>query len=523
MNFWRHGQFVLSAFVAFRPNALPRPRRIAAWFGLALAVRLVLLAQPLRQLDRIFIPDDSYYSLSIARQIAMTGVPSTDGVIATNGFQPLITLLQVPLFLFHTSAQQAAFAAVCISALFGAAGVAALGALAALGAGEAAGWLAAVIASVHPAILNNDMSGMETSLAGFLGVLCSVLVFAPSWRRGGIGIFAFGLLLGTTLLARVDSACLVAACLLLLAARDGPRTCVMASAGLLSVAVPWAIWIHAVTGLVFPESGRAVRQLIMFHMRYDVGLLATSLLSFCELGRLLPLDAGVSLLATMAGLVVAVFLLTVCVKTAPTPAIFFLLCSLALAAVYFLYLPAFWFLSRYLQPLYLAGIAAWAIIAAKALRRDGARAARVLAGGATAAVLLACAGQFPALLGYAPGDPFHGFGTPAQALAPYLARFRLVGAIQSGALAYYAPPGTRVVNLDGVVNRQAYCAMRDGTMDSYLRTVGIQALADYTFSTPLVALRAQKAPRLRLVATMPDARKSHLALYAIPTALEIDP
>jgi uncharacterized membrane protein (GlpM family) len=295
----------------------------------------------------------------------------------------------------------------------------------------------------------------------------------------------------------------------------GLRAAIAATAGLLTVAVPWATWIYAVSGAVFPESGRAVRQLIAIHQAHDIGSLATIVLSFCELGRLIPIDGSISLYATIAGLAVTAFLIVAAYRMERSPINLFLLCSLSLGVTYFLYLPAFWFFPRYLYPLFLGALAAWAVIVTHALQQHRAVSHRLLAGGLTVGLLFASLRQFPTLLGNSGGDAFHGYRAPALALVPHLSRFKLVGAAQSGALGYYAPPGTRVVNLDGVVNRSAYNALRDRTMDVYLRQVGIEVLAEYDFSTPYVSLRSVTPPRLNLVTRIPDSRKSQLALYSI--------
>ena len=62
------------------------------------AVYLWVGVQPLLFLDRIFVHDDTYYILAIARSLAQGLGPSADGVIPTSGFQPLGTFLLVPVF-----------------------------------------------------------------------------------------------------------------------------------------------------------------------------------------------------------------------------------------------------------------------------------------------------------------------------------------------------------------------------------------------------------------------------------------
>ena len=70
----------------------------AATIG-GLVLRLALLARSLVVLDRLFIPDDTYYTLTIARSIAHGHGPTTDGHTLTTGFQPLLAFVMTPVFL----------------------------------------------------------------------------------------------------------------------------------------------------------------------------------------------------------------------------------------------------------------------------------------------------------------------------------------------------------------------------------------------------------------------------------------
>lgn len=83
------------------PPLLSRPVTVAvlALAGLGLVLRLAMVARPLSLIDRLFVPDDAYYMLAIARSLAEGLGPSADsGATLTTGFQPLIALLTVPVF-----------------------------------------------------------------------------------------------------------------------------------------------------------------------------------------------------------------------------------------------------------------------------------------------------------------------------------------------------------------------------------------------------------------------------------------
>jgi len=64
----------------------------------AFVLRCALLLRPLAVIDRRFIPDDTYYTLTIARSIAHGHGPTVDGRTLTSGFQPLQGFLMTPVF-----------------------------------------------------------------------------------------------------------------------------------------------------------------------------------------------------------------------------------------------------------------------------------------------------------------------------------------------------------------------------------------------------------------------------------------
>src|SRR5207245_1716037 len=64
-------------------------------------------ARSLTIIDRLFVPDDTYYTLTIARSMAHGHGPTTDGSTLTSGFQPLLGFVMTPVFLLTNSADAA--------------------------------------------------------------------------------------------------------------------------------------------------------------------------------------------------------------------------------------------------------------------------------------------------------------------------------------------------------------------------------------------------------------------------------
>lgn len=88
----------------------------AAVIVLGAAIRLALGLRDLGVLDALFIPDDTYYTLAIARSLAAGIGPTADGIVLTNGFQPLLAFLLVPVFWLLQDPDAALRAAIIIGA-----------------------------------------------------------------------------------------------------------------------------------------------------------------------------------------------------------------------------------------------------------------------------------------------------------------------------------------------------------------------------------------------------------------------
>ena len=74
---------------------------VAAIIGITIVgfgLRLAVLLRPIGVIDKLFVPDDTYYTLTIARSIANGHGPTVDGHTLTSGFQALLGFLMVPVY-----------------------------------------------------------------------------------------------------------------------------------------------------------------------------------------------------------------------------------------------------------------------------------------------------------------------------------------------------------------------------------------------------------------------------------------
>jgi hypothetical protein len=82
-------------------------------------------------------------------------------------------------------------------------------------------------------------------------------------------------------------------------------------------------------------------------------------------------------------------------------------------------------------------------------------------------------------MGYTSGfrsTPVYRFYDAARWIRTHTDTSDTIGVFQSGAIGYLS--GRRVINLDGKVNREAYDALREGRLESYVKTAGIDLVMD---------------------------------------------
>lgn len=493
------------------------------------AVRLWFAVMDLATLDRLFLPDDTYYVLSIARNIAAGFGPSADGIELTSGFQPLIALILTPAFLAGGDPDVPVRIAILTSGIFGALNTGLAGAIVHdLTGRRLAAAFAMAFAATSPVILGNDMNGMETSLASFC-LLLATLLFARARCDSRPAVFiAAGLASGLAMLARIDSCFLVGLLGLWGLGRFGPRQNALIVGAALATVAPWWGYSLATFGGILPESGAALRQIVEFHRELHLSAGAVlrggaDAVSF--LGVPATRVQGAAVLAVLAfcasdNLVRAAVLRRVDAATV------LIVAGLALFLFYTLYLPANWFFERYFNLVYLSLVVAAAVSGAEFLQRAGSR----LVGPrwlppaiAAAALTLNVAGlagleQRAEAGGFARFSGVTGYRQVAQEIMARLPEAAVVGAMQSGALAYYARPDVTVVNLDGVVSARARRAIAAARLGELVTGRGVDHFADWTLNLRMLARfwgPGWDIERLGLMAVLPPQSAHSFHLYRL--------
>lgn len=446
-----------------------------------------------------FVTEDGYLMLTVARNLALgRGLSVSAGEIATNGVQPLATLLFALPHLATGGERLASLAGVLgLSALLATAGAVAVHrfARAALGP-QAPGPLWPVVAAAlwfcGPLLVLHSMNALETGLYT-LAVVGAVLLFGRLGARARplrpSEQLLLGLVSGLVFLARNDGAFLVAAIFLVrfvwaqaagwLSLRQGVLELLAPGLASLALAAPWLLYNHALFGSIVPISGHS--QSFDKPFGYNLGLAPAKL--FETMAPMLPLPGALEegpaalALGALAAAVLAVFLWRTMRRGGPfRPAIAaYAVHALLIAGYYALFFGAPHFLGRYYAPL-----APLLIVAAVSVGLDLARALgprrgeRVAAGLAAAAVLLATGLTLRLAL---PGAHAQGHVQVVDWVRAHVAEETWVGAVQTGTLGYWHD---RTINLDGKVNPAALAALlSEGHVLGYVMASPIAVIADW--------------------------------------------
>ena len=466
---------------------------LAALLLANLAFHFALLIRPLDTLDDLAIPDDAYLSLTLARNIAR-GLGPLYGLAPTNGFQPLYVFLMVPVYAWvPNDPGLPVHIALGMLALFDTAALLLLFRLAArLSAWRATPFLVALAWLLHPYAILTALNALETSIAFFFLVALFLaldrLRDAPAALRRIPVPFGVGLLLGVAALARIDSLLAAPVIAGVFLARLRPaatswpsllKACAAAALGALLAMLPWLAYSWHWTHDLLPVSGRALRYLTLSSVDHRptlegfygpliaraAGVVARK--NALTLGLLLPLGA-LLLLLRVSGREALRRL------TRLLPALAF---GALLFAAYTGVVFGPWHFARYLFPLTLAVLLVFAALVdlCGCALPQGPQRARF----AAAVALLVVAGSaaqpsFRRLL--APRfEGTWGYRRIGLWAREHFPPGAVVGGSQTGALGYFADRLV-VVNLDGVVNRECYDAMRGGRMLDYVRGAGVRDL-----------------------------------------------
>lgn len=488
--------------------SIPRSFRwqVLLFFLAALCIRFAFLFQDLDSIDRVFLPDDTYYTLSISRSLATGQGPQIGGTTHTNGFQPLIAFLQIPYFWFSGDLDGGVKYAVMLSAVMGSLSTIIVGLLMFNLGGKKAATVAMLLWASCPIIVLNDLNGLETSLSGLFALLLLLQLIRFKESRSLLNVVGTGIVCGLMLLARVDNCFLIGLAGLYILFLYGIRTLLLVGVTALITVSPWWLYSYVEFGTVIPQSGDAVRELVTI---IDKGAVHNIGLGLWAMTLWLPFGFFINDNLLFSGVVLFLsFVLTVAFIVSSLRYLHkvdnrIILIAAAVSGILFLfytlYLPAFWFFTRYFYFIYAVMVILFSVFylhkenelstsPEKKLKYKVFKASIVI-------VLLA---NVAALSGFIGGmrptanDLVLGaksYKSTALALLEKVPDNSVIGAFQSGALSYFAPPSKKVLNLDGVVNNAAHESLVAGTMGLYMAEAGVTYFTDWPGNTKIVKAR----------------------------------
>ncbi|HEU5179908.1 MAG TPA: glycosyltransferase family 39 protein [Candidatus Polarisedimenticolia bacterium] len=507
--------------------ATERDRILPILLAAGFLLRLALAWAPFSYLaERGPLIDDAFYSFSIARNLAAGHGPTADGIHETSGFQPLYTFALVPLYAVSSPGSPLPIhLALTLLALAGAASGWFVYRIARRVATRRGALFATLLWCASPYFLSQGTNGLETGLFGlcFLAALDFHLGHArpdPSHRN----LALLGLLLGVTVLARVDGVLLavaIAADFLLrrVSIASRLRQVGLVAAVALATVSPYVAFLVSRFGVLLPESGKAVRNLSLFYgttfvlgprqayyfppdqvpFIYYVGSLRKAVQVLLGQPLLFPVSLPLSLgsgtvfspqsmiLVFAGGALLALNLLFLKRPAGAGDdawkgfAHVGLFCALLWLPAYAFGVLGQWWFERYLFPLFIL----MSLASAPALERLSTGWAPLRRWGSSRVAFLAAALQLAFFAGQVPGHFIHHrpyenvseYMKAARALDEALAPGSRGGAFQSGTIGYFARHP--VINLDGVVNGNAAAALREQRISDYIREEGIEALIDW--------------------------------------------
>jgi hypothetical protein len=445
-----------------------------------------------------FPTEDGYLMLQIAHNIGIgKGMSIADGTIATNGTQPLTTLIWSAVFAAVDGAKKPGVAIILVvQMLFSAA---AAFAIFRLGArlmrdwqyGTAAAALAAAVWYGSHLTARHTQNCLETGVYSFF-VVTSVLLYLraydqrPDAPQPWLWCAGFGAWLGLAFLSRND------ACFLILGVcvvhwLSGPRAMFVRrlqetiAIGAVSVAVasPWLIYNYVNFGHLMPISGVAES----LHAEFAENLIQWP----APMAEYVLLIFGIPTAFETEWWAIVVFLGVVACGIGAYAVVFAKsekrvraimaiggLYALGLGFFYALFFGVGFFMNRYLFPLSTLTAILWAVVLISIWKRIPQQQMRHFATMAVAvAVLALVAGQN--VRSYLKGAK-HLHWQVVQWVGENVSDETWVGAIQTGTLGFFHD---RTINLDGKTNPHALERRKLGEIPGYVVESEIMYLADW--------------------------------------------
>ncbi|MBN1550344.1 glycosyltransferase family 39 protein [bacterium] len=489
-------------------------------FSLAIRIRIAVL--PVEYLANMHLMqykagtvllEDSFYTLNIARNFALGKGLTHDGIHQTTGVQPLTMFLAASIYRFFPKDKHLpVHIYLCILAV-----VSVLSMLLAYGiCRKAAGPYSGIAflffwAAAPGAIM--QLNGLETTLSVFFNLLLLFFYQRYFFSEDNINPtvlqwFLMGIIAGLAVFARIDAMLWILALLITLMikkpkllAHEIPKM-LIGIAGAVLAYLPWLIISVYHTGRLYYDSGNA-RKLIakllanepssgIPDFRFFLENLKEMFRAMIEMHPLISPWLTAPRI-TIAGVVAAsFFIIAVCIggrkqiKFPLTLLIFTAWYSFIFVVIYVFFQYGRDFYHRYLASVIILTMMVCSIFITfffSIIFQKQRKAVRI-------ALIAAFISVIPYV--YYPmydylalwesrvdyyQNRMYRFSGMAKWINQNIPHDALVGSFQTGQLSYFS--NRTIINLDGIVNYDAYQAMKTGQMADYVRTLNLKYLADW--------------------------------------------
>ncbi len=496
-----------------------KPYIVALLLFLNIISKLLFLFQPFERIDSTAIPDDTYISLDLAKNIASGNGPMNSTGF-TNGFQPLYVFLCVPVYLLSGDDKiKAVYAALVMLLFFDCLCLLMLLKLISLFiSNNPAKIIPAVFWITSSYVLLTSMNGLETIISFFFIVSTFYSFFKyrkiPSGNSGHKQLIITAVFCGLAVLSRTDNGILAAVILVYIISggiinkKVNPETiksAMMFSGIVLIIILPWLLYSYIYTGQVWQTSGEAVRYQNWSLENY-FGLFSSGQAEMILYGLRIIFIKNISLI--LLSLICVTIILFKSKNTDVQslknkflrifPLILF--CALLFCS-YVFYIYGMWFFKRYFFPLVSMFILILAILIDTVLNSfNNSRLRNTFIFLVTLILLTINFTRYDYMQLYLPDyhNPDNaGYHAIGEWVSENFKEGTVIGAMQSGAITYFAD-NMKVVNLDGVVNKDALTAIKNKDLIEYVRSMKIEYIIGWEINNEYLIRESENFSRNNL-------------------------
>lgn len=468
--------------------------------------RFLILIRPLKYIDGLLIPDDSYLAMTIAKNIS-NGLGPLYGFDYTNGFQPLYVFLIAPIYaLFPNNIIAPVHISLFMLAIFD---TLALYFLFKLIESSTASLVTPVIISLfwifNQYVIENSLNGLETMISVFF-IILSLYYFKTRIENEraenplAVKSLIFGAILGLAILARIDNTILTFAVMLVFVGNGLkqriPHRIIANSSVIIIIAMaltvlPWLLYSYHYTGDIYQVSGNALRYMALANVDH----IPTFTNWYRPMIRVAIYIIILNNKAVILSLVLSTAVIVIFRRKLPLKEILIEDRVIAIALIYgtiifcaySLYIFGEWYFARYLFPITLVFLLILARLIDNCSAYFANKRIRFVFNTVLILILATSIIYYPKFRSYYLNKDTTTWGYMNIGL---WAKERFedgtrIASSQTGALAYFAD-NLDVINIDGVVNKSCFEALKEKRNIEYIRENRIEYILGWKINIKFI-------------------------------------